>query len=279
LTSATRRRSRSTRYRARKAASSPVIRGLARAGLVARGVLYVVIGWLAIRIAMGSSGQQADRTGALHAIAATRFGEIALWLLVVGFAGLALWRLTEAAYGAAGPDGKKTSTRLAALGSAVVYVVIAYSTLKYALGLGAPQGSNQQSVDLTAAAMRHPGGQAIVVVAGLAIIAGGVYFAYQAWQRRFLRNLQTARMRPGTRKAVTWLGLVGGIARGVVFVTAGIFLVVAAVKSQPGQAKGVDSALRELAATPSGPWLLALVAIGLIMFGLYSVCEARWFRD
>ena len=70
----------------------------------------------------------------------------------------------------------------------------------------------------------------------------------------------------------------GGVARGVVFVTVGVFLVVAAVTTQPQQAKGLDSALRALAATPGGPWLLALVAIGLIIFGAFSCCEARWAR-
>jgi hypothetical protein len=85
-------------------------------------------------------------------------------------------------------------------------------------------------------------------------------------------------MRPRTRQVVTWLGRAGGMARGAVFVTAGVFLVIAAVRAQPQQAKGVDSALRALALTPLGPWLLLVVAIGLIMFGAYSCCEARWRR-
>lgn len=81
-----------------------------------------------------------------------------------------------------------------------------------------------------------------------------------------------------TRRVIEWLGRIGGIARGVVFITAGVFLVIAAVEAQPGQAKGIDSSLRALAATPGGPWLLVLVAVGLVMFGLFSCCEARWRR-
>ena len=150
--------------------------------------------------------------------------------------------------------------------------------LKYAIGAGAPQSSNTQSVDLTATVLRHTGGQAVVVVIGLAFIGGGLYLGYQAWRERFLKELELGRMSRRTRQIVEWLGRVGGIARGIVFITAGVFLVVAAVRSQPQQAKGVDSALRALAATPVGPWLLALVAIGLIMFGLFSCCEARWRR-
>ena len=254
------------------------MKALARVGLTARGVMYILIGWLALLVAFGNSGQQADRSGALRAVAATRFGTVLLWLLVVGFIGLALWRLSEAAFGSPSRGGQKASARIKALGRAAIYGLIAYGTLKYALGAGAPQSTNQQSVDLTASAMKHPGGQVLVVIVGLALIAGGVYLAYEAWQRKFLGNLRTSRMRARTRRVVERLGVAGGISRGVVFTTAGIFLVVAAVKAQPGQAKGIDSALRVLATTPLGPVVLVVVAIGLIMFGLYSWCEARWLR-
>jgi hypothetical protein len=266
---------RRARYASKRAASSPVMHALARTGLAARGVLYVIIGWLAVQIAFGHARQQADRTGALHALAGTGLGEVLLWLLVIGFAGLALWRLAEAVYGTPG----SASSRLAALGRAAVYAVTAYGTLRFALGKGAPQSSDQQSVDLTADVMKHPGGQVIVVIVGLALIGGGMYVGYQAWRRKFLGDLRTGGMSARTRRIVTWLGVAGGIARGIVFATAGVFLVIAAVHAQPGQAKGVDSSLRALAATPLGPWLLVLVAIGLIMFGVYSCCQARWFRS
>jgi len=273
-----RRRGRSAKYAGRRAANSEVMRVLARAGLAARGVMYVVIGWIAVQIAFGHSRQQADRTGALHSISSTPAGGILLWLLVIGFAGMALWRLSEALYGTPGTTGRKASSRVAALARAVLYAVIAYGVLKYALGEGSPQSSDTQSVDLTATLLRHPGGQALVVVIGLAFIGGGLYLAYKAWRKQFRQELQLGQMRPGTRRVVEWLGEYGGIARGVVFVTAGVFLVVAAVDAQPQQAKGIDSSLRALAATPVGPWLLVLVAVGLIMFGLFSCCEARWLR-
>jgi uncharacterized membrane protein len=254
------------------------MRFLARAGLVARGVMYVIVGWIAVQVAFGRSGQQADRTGALHAIAATAVGGIALWLLVVGFAGMALWRLSEAAYGSPGHGGRKASSRLASLFRAVVYGLIAYGVLKFALGTGGPQSSDKQSVDLTAAALRHPGGRFVVVAVGLALVAAGVYLAYQAWRKEFLREMALGQLRARGRRAVEWLGEFGGIARGTVFATAGVFLVVAAVRAQPQQAKGVDSALRVLARTPVGPWLLVLVAVGLIMFGVFSCCQAKWRR-
>jgi hypothetical protein len=273
-----RRGGRSARYAGRRAANSGALRFLARAGLAARGVMYVIIGWIAVQIAFGHSRQQADRTGALHSISSTPVGGVLLWLLVIGFIGMALWQLSQALYGAPGTGSGKTSKRLAALARAVIYAVIAYGVLKYALGEGSPQSSDTQSVDLTASLLRHPGGEILVVVIGLAFIGGGLYLAYRAWRKEFRRDLELGRMGARARRVVEWLGEFGGIARGAVFVTAGVFLVVAAVDAEPQQAKGVDSSLRALAATPFGPWLLVLVAIGLIMFGLFSCCEAKWIR-
>jgi Domain of Unknown Function (DUF1206) len=272
------RTGRTVRSAGRRAANSPAIRWLARTGLAARGVIYVIVGWIAVEVAFHRSGQQADKTGALHAIGATPVGGVLLWLLVVGFVGMTLWQLTEAAYGAVGSGGRKAGKRLAALGRAVVYGVIAYGVLKYALGAGGPQSSDRQSVDLTATLLKYPGGRFGVIVIGLALIGGGIYLAYQAWREQFRRDLELGQMRAGTRRIVEWLGKFGGMARGAVFVTVGIFLIVAAAEARPQQAKGLDSALRALASTPLGPWLLVLVAVGLIMFGLFSCCQARWQR-
>jgi len=262
----------------RQAADSPAIRYLARAGFLARGIMYALIGWIALQIAFGDSSQQADKAGALHTLSSTPVGAAGLWLLVVGFFGMALWRLCEAIFGAPGPGGREAKARLGALGRAVIYGVTGYGVLRYTLGAGAPESTDKQSEDLTAALLRHPGGQALVVIIGLALAAGGVVLAYQYWKKRFLKNMRFDGARARTRRIVEWLGRVGGIARAVVFVTAGVFLIIAALRSQPQEAKGIDSSLRALAATPAGPWALVLIAAGLIMFGAFSCCEARWRR-
>jgi Domain of Unknown Function (DUF1206) len=259
-----------------QAVASPVMAVLARAGLAARGVLYALIGIIAVQIALGGTRQQADRSGAVRLAAATPLGSVILWLLAAGFAGLTLWRLSEALWGANGADGHKPPRRLANLGKALIYAVVTYGVLKYALGLGAPASSDKQSQDLTATAFRYPGGIVAVAIAGVIIAVAGLALAYQAYQRAFLRDLRMGSASPGTRKAVAWLGEFGGMARGAVFTTIGIFLIVAAAEAKPSQAKGVDSALRALAHTPLGPWLLGLIAVGLVLFGVYSCCEARW---
>ena len=271
------RRTRARGHAARRSAGgSGALALLGRAGFLARGIMYIVIGWIALQIAFGHSRQQADRTGALHELSSTPFGQAALWILVVGFIGMTLWRLSEAIWPTG--EGRKASARVLALAKAVIYAVIAYGVLKYAIGLGAPQSSNKQSVDLTATLLRYTGGQVLVVVIGLVLIGAGLYLGYQAWREQFLKDMQLGQLKTRTRTIIEWLGRIGGVARGIVFIVAGVFLVVAAVEAKPGQAKGIDSSLRVLAATPAGPWLLALVAIGLIMFGLFSCCEARFRR-
>jgi Domain of Unknown Function (DUF1206) len=254
------------------------MRWLARIGLAARGLIYVIIGWIAIEVAFHHSSQQADNTGALHAIGATPVGGVLLWLLVIGFIGLALWQLIEAVYGSAGSGRQKAAKRVAAAARTAVYAVIAYSILRYALGAGGPQSGDKESVDLTATLLKYPGGKVGVIAIGLAFTGGGIYLACQAWLEQFRRDLELGQMRAGTRRMVECLGKFGGVARGAVFVTVGIFLIVAAAEARPQQAKGLDSALRALASTPLGPWLLVLVAVGLIMFGLFSCCQARWQR-
>lgn len=274
----TRRKVRSAQSAGRQAASSRYVEILARTGLAARGVLYVIIGWLAIQVAFGDTGRQADRTGALRAIASKPFGAAVLWLLVVGFIGMTLWGLSEAAIGGPGTDGRKVSTRLAALARAIFYGVAAFSIMKYALGLGAPASGDKQSRDLTAKAMSQPGGKIIVIVAGLALIGAGGYLAYSSARKKFLDGLQLDQMSLRVRQGVEKLGQIGGIARGTVAAAAGIFLIVAAAQANPHDAKGVDSTLRALAHTPLGPWLLVVVAAGLLIFGAFSFCEARWQR-
>ena len=276
VTRTARRGTRDARYAARRAGHSRYLDWLARAGFVARGVMYVIIGILAIEVAFGNGGHKADQSGAVRVVGNTPFGAALLWLLVVGFIGMALWRLSEALYGGPGPDGRKASNRLIAGFKTVLYAFLAFVIVKYALGLAAPKSSNKQSVDLTATAMRQPGGRVLVGIAGLVLIGVGAWLAWRAFERKFLAELRTGEMSPQARKVVTFLGRFGGIARGIVFGAAGLFLLIAAFTANAHKAKGIDATLRAFTKTPAGPWLLVLVAIGLVLFGCYSWAESRW---
>jgi hypothetical protein len=185
--------------------------------------MYIVVGWIALQVAFGKSGQQADRSGALHTLGGTPFGAVALWVLVIGFFCMALWQLSEALFGSPS-GGQQAGTRLRALARGLIYGILGYGVLEYAIGAGGRQSSDQQSVDLTATLLRHPGGQVAVVVIGLAFVGGGLYLGYRAWRERFREGLRLAEMRAVTGLIVGWLGRVGGVARGVVFVTVGVFL-------------------------------------------------------
>jgi hypothetical protein len=276
VTPTARRRAREARHAVRRAGHSRYVDWLARAGFAARGVMYVLIGILAIGVAFGNGGHKADQSGAVRVVGNTPAGAVLLWLLVIGFIGMALWRLSEALYGGPGADGRKASNRLIAGFKTVLYAFLAFVIMKYALGLGAPKSSNKQSVDLTATAMREPGGRILVGIAGLVLAGAGVWLAWRAFERKFLAELRTGAMSPRARQVATFLGRIGGIARGIVFGAAGVFLLIAASTANAHKAKGIDATLRAFTRTPAGPWLLVLVAIGLILFGCYSWVESRW---
>ncbi len=250
------------------------LRTAGRAGFVARGVIYVLIGVLALQIAFGRSGAEADRQGALHQVAAQPFGLTMLWVLVVGFACMTLWRGSQAVLGEGGQ--KKTGSRILSAGRAVFYASVCWGTATYAAGSGSQSGSDAKSQDWTASALKLPGGRVLVVIAGVVLFGVGVGVAVSAIRRKFLKKLDTARMGARARQVVSWLGVGGGAARGTVFAGAGVFLVVAAVRFDPHQAKGMDATLRSFAHTPAGPWLLVLIALGLILFGAFSFASARW---
>src|SRR5215469_5431022 len=259
---------------ARRASDSPAARVLARAGLTARGVLYILIGWVAILVALGQTSQQADQQGALQLLARQPYGLASLWLLAIGFAGYSLWRLSEAAFGVTG-EGKGAGPRLKSLVRAVIYAFFAYMTFKIISGAGGGSQTRRQQ-DLTATVMHHAGGRWLVGLVGLVIVIVGLLLVAEGVRRRFLRHLQLGQLRPRTRGVVQWLGMIGTAARGVVFALAGILVIDAAVTYQPAKAGGIDKALLTLRHQPFGEFLLILAAVGLIVFGVYGLCEARW---
>ncbi|MFF1415456.1 DUF1206 domain-containing protein [Streptomyces sp. NPDC058289] len=253
---------------------------LARCGLATRGLLYVLVGVLAVRVAFGvGGGEEADRTGALQELAEKPFGGVLVWAIGIGLVCMTLWRLSEAALGAAGPDGDKPGKRLAAVARAVFYGVVAFSVLSFAAGTGGGgQSGDEQSRDVTARALDVPGGPWWVGAVGVGIAIGGVVIAVQAARRTFRKHLAMGRQPEAVRTAVEILGVVGGVARGAVFAAAGVFVVHAAMSYDPAKAKGIDDTLRTFTQTPAGPWLLVVVAVGLVLFGLFSWAMACWRR-
>ncbi|HTV98798.1 MAG TPA: DUF1206 domain-containing protein [Streptosporangiaceae bacterium] len=258
---------------ARQASRTPAAHVLARAGLTARGIIYILIGWVAVLVAIGQSSHEADQQGALQLLAGKPYGTASLWLLGIGFAAYALWRLSEAAFGVTG-EGNGAGPRLKSLGRAVIYAGFAYLTFQVISGAHGSQARQQQ--DATAKAMQHPGGRWLVGIVGLIVVVIGLTLIVEGIRRKFMRYLRTAQMSARTRRVVTWLGVVGTAARGVVFGLVGILVIDAAITHNPAKSGGIDKALLTLRDQPFGPALLVAAALGLVIFGIYGLCEARW---
>jgi len=258
---------------ARQASRSPAAHFLARAGLTARGVIYILVGGVAVLVALGRSSREADQQGALHLLAGKSYGMVSLWLLAIGFAGYALWRLSEAAFGVTGePPG--AGPRLKSLARAVIYAGLSYLTFTVISGTDRSQRRRQQ--DITATAMQHTAGRVLVGVVGLVIVACGIVLVIEGIRKKFMKYLQTAKMSARTRKVVKVLGITGTIARGLVFALAGVLVVVAAVTHKAAESGGIDKALQTLRDQPFGEFLTLAAALGLVIFGVYGLCEARW---
>jgi type IV secretory pathway VirB2 component (pilin) len=259
--------------RARRASDSQPAHLLARAGLAARGVIYVLIGWLAILVALGKTSQEADQRGALQLLSGKPYGLVSLWLLCIGFAAYALWRLSEAAFGVT-VDGNGAGPRLKSLARAVVDGLLAVATFSVISGARRSQAGQQK--DWTARLMSHPGGRWAVGLAGAVVVVIGVVLVMEGVKRKFVKYLRTGEMSPRTRRVVVRLGVIGTVARGMVFALAGALVIEAAVKYQPSKAGGLDTALNTLRDQSFGEFALIVAAVGLIIFGVYGLCEARW---
>jgi len=260
---------------ARQASNSPVAHFLARAGLTARGVIYILVGWVAVLVALGHSSREADQQGALQLLAGKPYGVVSLWLLGIGFAAYALWRLSEAAFGVTG-ERPGAGPRLKSLGRAIIYAGLSYLTFTVIAGTARSQSGRQQ--DITATAMQHPTGRVLVGVVGLVVVACGIALIVEGARKKFMKHLQTARMGARLRRVVELLGVTGSIARGLVVALAGVLVIDAAVTHQAAESGGIDKALLTLRDQPFGEFLMLLAALGLLVFGIYGLCEARWRR-
>jgi hypothetical protein len=261
------------RRAARRASTGKAAHFLARAGLTARGVIYILIGWVAVLVALGHSSRAADQQGALQMLAGTPYGLVSLWLLGIGFAAYALWRLSEAAFGVTGePPG--AGPRLKSLGRAVVYASLCYLTFTVISGRSRSLSGRQQ--DITATAMQHTGGRVLVGLVGLAIVVCGIVLVVEGARKKFMKLLNTGQMSAKTRRVVKLLGMTGTIARGLVFALVGVLVTDAAITHKASESGGLDKALLTLRGQPLGELLMALAALGLLIFGIYGLCEARW---
>ncbi|WP_156689737.1 DUF1206 domain-containing protein [Mycobacterium sp. Marseille-P9652] len=248
---------------------------MARGGYVVNGLLHLIVGYLAIRVALGDGGT-ADQTGALATLADKPGGPVALWVAAAALLTMGLWRLVETVLGRASDrrkDGTKSSAgdRAKALGLAAVYLAFAYSAFGFARGAGRP--ADQQNSSISARLMASGAGTAALIAGGLIIVAVGGYHVYKGATRNFVDDLEGE-----SGNLVRRLGIAGYIAKGVVIAGTGVLVVVAGCRAEPKKATGLDGALKTLGTYPFGAALLIAAGLGIITYGLYSFVMARSTR-
>jgi hypothetical protein len=247
-----------------------------RVALAAQGALYVIIGLLAIQVAAGDRSAEPSHRGALEAVVRQPLGKALLVVVIVGLVAHMIWRVALAVRGEPDDDEDASSVgkRLGHVGRALVYGGFTFAAVRLLTGSGSSASNTEEKG--TAVVLGLPGGPALVVIGGLIVICTGLWNAYRGLSRHFEDKLTLVSLDEPKRKAVVGFGMAGYIARGVAFALVGVFLVRAGLTHDPDQTEGLDGALREVADAAYGPWLLGLLALGLILFGLFRALEGRY---
>jgi hypothetical protein len=249
---------------------------LARAGFVARGLIYGIVGILAIKLALGAGGKTTDQSGALKTIAHQPFGEVLLILVATGLAGYSLWRLLHALLGHGPEKTDDTFDRIAAFGSGIAYAVVCGVAVQILLDGGSGGGNSENASKAAGGVLGWPAGTWLVGCAGAVVIGIALYQGYRGVTTDFLKDAKTEQMSGTTRRWYKRIAIFGHLARMVVFGLIGIFLLRAAIDFNPDKAVGLDGALAKLANASYGSALLGVVAAGLVAFAIYSLADARY---
>src|SRR6478752_7191135 len=252
--------------------NSKPFRVLLTVGLIAYGVVHILIGWIALQIAWSGQpeGEEASQQGALDELAGQPFGAVLLWLVVIGLLAMAVWQLVDAIWGHRDrPSGiKRIRKRLGSAGKAVAYAVIAIAAISTLRGTS--QSSDSKEEGWTARLLSAPFGRVLVIALGIAIVVLGVRLIRRGVKKKFTDDLAG-----GVGQEVIRLGQVGYIVKGIAYVVVGGLFGWAAITYDAEKAGGLDDALRTVHDAPLGSILLNLMALGLVCFGVYCFFWAR----
>ena len=263
-----------------RAGDSDALQHLARIGLIAYGVVHLLVAWLALQLAWGGGGQSADQSGAMATLAEQPLGKPLLWVVAVGMLALAVWQAAEvlrwrSGWSASGEARSKALKKTAkSIAKAVVYLALGYLAIRFATGGGSSSSQSQQQT--AAGVFGWPGGRWLVGLAGLVLIGVGAYHVYKGVTKHFLKEIDLAQAPRTATRLVTRLGQVGYPGKGVALAVVGGLLTYAAIIFDPAKASGLDGALRTILDAPFGRFLLTLVALGIAAFGAYLLVRARY---
>ncbi len=265
--------------RAREVTDHPVLEAVARVGLVAYGVLHLLIGWLAVQLARGVDRTDADQTGALQAVGDTPGGAALLWLIGLGMLALALWQAGEVLLWWRGLLDRQHRLRTAfvcakCLAKAAVYAVLGATALLFALGL--EYEADERLRELTGETLEVPGGAVLVFVVAAGVVAVGVYTLVRGLTGGFMKDIDLPAAPDRWEPVIEAVGRVGYVAKGIAFGLVGVLLWQAATTADVSTATGLDGAMTAIASVSAGPWLLGAVAAGFVAFGVYALARARY---
>ena len=264
-----------------KQKAAPWIERLARFGYAAKGVVYGLLGILAIQAAFSLGGKTTGSQGALRAIAQQPFGQILLVIVGMGLVGYVIWRLIQALID---PEHSKSNgwddwcRRLGYGISSVAYASLAFSAFQIALGSSNGSRSDSSTESMTAMIMRQPFGIWLVGTAGALLIGLGCYYCYRAFRVKFRSKLLIDDLSLGAKALLIQICRFGIAARGVVFWIMGGFLIRAALTADPDKAKSTGGVLTVIEQSPYGTWALGAMALGLVAYGVYMGTMARYRR-
>jgi Domain of Unknown Function (DUF1206) len=264
--------------KAEDVADSPWTEGLARAGLVAKGITFGIVGGLALKVAF-ADGKLEDRPGALEAVAQSALGRVLLGALAAGLAGYALWRYVQAVLGRTLETGEKEGVlkRIGVAARGTLYAWLALLCVDLVIDAQqATGGGGKEEDEATAKILDLPLGRWLVAAVGLFILGASAFNLFRGFSRKFRNELKEEQMGSEERRWYSALGVVGHVARAVVFALAGIFVLRAAWQYDPKEAVGIDGALAKLAHAEYGPILLGATAVGLLAYGLFCIVQARY---
>ncbi|WP_296667424.1 DUF1206 domain-containing protein [Demequina sp.] len=254
---------------ARSGTSGDIWEKAARAGYAVSGVLHLILGFLIVKIGMGSGGE-ADQSTALASLGHNPLGTVILGAAAAAFLALALWQLADVV------RGSDTTDRLKAAGKTALYLSLAVTAASIAMGSSDTNG-DQQAQGFASTVMQAPAGRVLVGAVGVGIVAAAIYHVYKGFTKKFLEDLKPIN-RGEVGAGVRVLGMIGYPAKGVALGVVGVLFTAAAVTADPNKAQGVDGAVESLLGAPGGPVIVILVGLGFAAYGLYSLGRARYAR-
>lgn len=257
----------------RQAEQSDWLDRAVRFGLVAYGVVHLLIGWLAVQLALGGREEEASADGALRELSQQPFGRALVWAVAFGMLLLVVWRLVEAGFGHREEDDPaRLRKRAGSVLKAVLYGVLGLTALKVAVGSG---GSGGGSEGLTAKLMGLPAGQWLVVAVGIAIVGYAGALAWRGWTEKFAEHLETEGKLGYSGAGYLLLGKVGYIAKGAALAIVGGLFCYAGITHDAEESGGLDQALQKVLEQPFGPSLLIAMGLGIGCYGLFCFARAR----